>query len=221
MPLIYEFNNEQGKAIEVLGLGQRRFDLETKSSNDDFIYVPSIKLYVAKERTLLGENWNECQEELHSKNQRMPTIPEFSEFLKYTKENHQDIYKEITEIKIPWRSEWLDADFKMQGKDLSVNYHIFDSDGRIIKKLEKLDKNTLMKDKTPGISLASWLNNSTNQGLPQKSVISGDLYYWVPMKDNNSVAEFYAVGVRASLDCGRNPSVADCDLGVRAAKLRE
>ncbi len=219
MPPIYEFNEEQSNEIEILGLGKRRFDLETKSSDSDFIYVPSINLYVAKEKTLFGENWNECQEELHSKNQRMPTIPEFKEFLKYTKENHPDIYKEITEIKSSWRAEWLDANFKVQGKDLYVNYHIFDSNEKIIQKSEKLDKNTLLKDKK--ISLNNWLNNSTNQCLPKKSTKSGDLKYWAPIKDNISVARFGAVVDWSVLGCEGGPFDANSNLGVRAVKFTE
>ncbi len=216
MAPIIEVSNETLETLnpEVYTL---RNDLEAKSSDGDFIYVPSIKLYVAKEKTLLGTDWNECQEELHSKNQRMLTISEFREFLKYTKENHQDIYQKIIKIKSPWKAEWLDADFKVQRKDLYVNYHIFDINGKIIKKSEKLDKNTQIKDKK--ISLDNWLNNSTNQGLPQKSAKSGNLNYWVPMKDNNSVTRFGVVGVETSLYCKKDSLDANSNLGVRAVKF--
>ncbi|MEK6824180.1 MAG: hypothetical protein AABY06_04040, partial [Nanoarchaeota archaeon] len=44
--------------------------------NSDFIYVPSINLYVAKQRTHLGKNWFDCHKELQSNNQRMLIIPE-------------------------------------------------------------------------------------------------------------------------------------------------
>ena len=195
--------------------------MEEQNVSNNFIYVPSIDLHVAKERTLLGKDWHECQKELHSKNQKMLTIPEFKEFLKYTKENHEETYKEITEVKNPLRSEWLDADFKIKGKDLFVNYHIFDSNGNIIQKSEILDENTLMKDKTPGISIDSWLKNSTEQGLPKKSIESGNLYYWALDKDNNSVARFFAYVDGAVFDCIRHPSNWDDDLGVRAAEWRE
>ena len=193
-------------------------NIDSNLSTDDFIYVPSINLYVAKQRTLLNSNWNECQEVLHKENSKILTIPEFKEFLKYSKTNFPDIYNEITEVRDPWRAEWLDADFKVEKKDLMVYSHIFDN-GKIIKKKQKLDSNTLMLDKTPGISLDDWLKDSTNQGLPKENILDGDLYYWAPMKDNNSVGGFCANSDRAFLDCYRNPSNQYDSLGVRAVKL--
>jgi len=196
-------------------------NLENKSASkdSDFIYVPSINLYVAKEKTLHGENFYDTQKILHSNNQKMLTIPEFREFLKYTKNNNQDIYNEITQVKSPWRAEWLDANFKVEGKDLVVYYHVFEN-GKIIQKSEKLDKNTLRKDKIPGISLENWLKDSTKQGLPKNKINSGDLYYWVPMEDNNSVAGFGASSGGADLDFDRDPSNRNSILGVRAAEQR-
>lgn len=199
----------------------RRKDLENtctcmKSELDGFIYVPSIKLYIAEEKTLFDKTQDECQAILHSNNQRMPTIPEFREFLKYTKENHIDIYNEITQLKSPWRAERLDADFKVQGKNLVVNYHGFEN-GKIVRKSEVLDKNTLMKDKR--ISLENWINSShTKQGLPSKNVQKGYLYFWNPRSDNNSVAWFSAYSGRADLGCDRNPSCQDSEFGVRAVR---
>jgi len=84
-------------------------------SLDDFIYVPSIKLYFAKEKSHLGIDWYDTHRELLKQNLRMPTIPQFIEFLKYlradpTSENTR-VYHEITETRDTWRSEWLDARF--------------------------------------------------------------------------------------------------------------
>ena len=144
-----------------------------KEDTEGFIYVPSINLYVAKERSLLNKNFHETQEELHKNNQKMLNMPEFTEFLKYTKINYKEIYKEITEVRRPWRAEWIDADFKVKGEELFVNYHIFEN-GKIVKKEEKLDKDTLIEDKTPGISLEKWLENPNQQGFPKsdrKSVV--------------------------------------------------
>lgn len=183
-----------------------RNDLENKS-NSDFIYVPSINLYVAKEKSFLGKNWFESNKELLANGKRMLILPEFIEFLKYCRENHQDIYKEITEVRNPWRAEWLDADFKVKNKKLHINSEV-------------LDKNTLMEDKQ--ISLEDYLfNNHTSQGLPSKKVKSGDLYYWYPRSDNNSVAGFDADSNRAYLVCYWGPSGRGSNLGVRAAKQRE
>jgi hypothetical protein len=193
----------------------------TGKDTDDFIYVPSITLYVAKERTHLNENWFECHKLLQANGERMLILPEFIEFLKYTKANFPDIYKEITEVRNPARAEWIDADFKVKGRALFINYnHIFDSNGNLVpQNSEIIDKDTLMKDKAPGISLEDYLNsNHTSQGLPNKKVKSGDLYYWCPDKDNKSVAGFLAGSDWAGLDCYGDPSFQFSALGVRAAK---
>jgi len=201
---------------------ERNYSLQNDPS---FIYVPSINIYVAKERTQLGKNWFECHKELQANGERMLILPEFIEFLKYCRINYQDIYKEITEVRNPWRAEWIDADFKTRGRDLFINYnHSLDSSGNLIpQNSELLDKNNLMKDRIPGISLEDYLNsNHTSQGLPTKKVQSGDLYYWYPRSDDNSVAwflaRFDAISGRANLDCGRDPSDRDSVLGVRAVR---
>ncbi len=184
---------------------------------NNFVYVPSINLYVAKERSHLSKSWFDCHKELQSEGLRMPTLPEFIEFLKYCKINNPDIYKEITEVRSPWRSEWIDADFKVINKKLHINYHhVLDSNGNLIpKNSELLDKDVLMEDKTPGISLEDYLyNNHTSQGLPSKKVESGELYYYCPRNDNNSVAWFSANSGRADLNCGRSPSDQVPSLGV-------
>jgi len=184
---------------------------------DGYIHVPSLNLYFTKERILQGENWFDTHKSLQLNNQRMPTIPEFIEFLKYSKLNFPDVYKDITEVRDPWRGEWIDADFKLKGEDLYINYnHILDSKGNLIpKNSEIIDKNTLMKDKIPGISLEDYINNNyTKQGLPNNKVKSGDFYYWFPKSDNNSVARFSAGSDGAVLYCGRSPSDANASLGV-------
>ncbi len=186
-----------------------------------FIYVPSINLYVAKERTCLGENWFDCHKLLQANNERMLILPEFIEFLKYCKINHQDIYKEITEVRNPQRAEWIDAYFKTNGKDLVINYnHILDSNGNLVPRSSNiLDRDTLMKDKEPGISLEDYLDNShTKQGLPNKKIKSGNLYYWYSRSDNNSVARFVADPEWVSLICSRIPSNQFSALGVRAVR---
>ena len=97
-------------------------------------------------------------------------------------------------------------------------FHIFEN-GKIIKKKQKLDSNTLMQNKTPGISLEDWLKDSTKQGLPRQKIGSGDLYYWSPNKDNNSVGRFFANSGGAGLGCYRYPSIRYSNLGVRTVKL--
>ena len=193
-----------------------RNDLKDKSSNkntNEFIYVPSINLYIAKERTHLNKNWKDCWTELQSQNYQMLKINEFREFLKYTKENHKDIYNEITEVNSPWRGEWLDANFKVEKNEL---YLLTENES----KKEKLE-DCLMEDKNLGILLEDWINgkNISSQGLPNKNISSGSLYYWHPRSDNNSVARFSAGSGRANLGCYGNPSGTLSSLGVRPCKV--
>jgi len=187
-------------------------------NKDGFIYIPSIELYVAKERIALNSDWNEAQEELKNQDSSMLTPYQFREFLKHTKEHDENIYKEITEVRSPWRSEWINARFEQRDNRMyliSENALIENTFQTTEQKLtDFLDKNKL-----PGISLESWLNSSTPHGLPEKKRAPGDLYFWSP-KDGK-VAWFDVISDRANLNCSRNPSVRNASLGVRAAKRRE
>ncbi len=166
----------------------------------EFIYVPSIELYVSKGKTLLEKDHDESQKVLHSKGKKMLTVPEFLEFLKHTKENHSTLYDGITEVRNPTRVEKLDANFKVQGKDLVVDYYIFEK-GKIVLKSEILDKDTLMKFKK--ISLMDLLENSTNQRLPSNKTKLGNLNYSPPRE--NSDARFGTDHYGNSLIFNRSP----------------
>lgn len=193
--------------------------VDRSSDNSDFIYVPSIKLYVARQRTHLGKNWFESHQKLQNSGEKMLTPLEFVEFLKYTKQNHKDIYNEITEVRAPWRAEWLDAYFKLKNNKLYINSnHTYQNGNLIPQTSEVLQVNTLMKDKIPGISLEDYLQNPTKQGFPTKKTKSGNLFCWAPMSDDNSVERFDAGIYRANLSCNTNPSGRYSVLGVRAAK---
>lgn len=181
---------------------------EKTEEKEGFIYVPSIKLWVSKERERYGLSWEKTQEKLKEQGYQMLTIPEFIEFLKFTRKNYPEIYEDITVVRSPWRAEWLDAFFKEE-KGVMYIYT------RNTQKKEKLIP-CLMKNKTPGIDLNDWLNNPTKQGLPKSNVKEGKLYYWCP--ENGTVARFLADSGRASLNCGRNPQSSDSALGVRPAK---
>ena len=196
-------------------------DLENQSKfdKDNFIYIPSMKIHVAKERILFGKDWFKSHKELQSQGLYMPTIPEFIEFLKYVKSNNPDIYNEITEVRNPWRAEWLDADFKVENGKLHIKYNHQLKDEKLFSQYsEILDENTLMKNKTLGISLENWINNPTSQGLPKKDCSKGNLYYWYPRSDDNSVAEFSANSDRTYFNCNRCPSNGNSVLGVRAVR---
>ena len=196
--------------------------------NSDFIYVPSINIYVAKQKNsdLFFKDWVSCHKELQKNNQRMPTLSEFIEFLKYLVSNpnnkeYQTIYNGITQRGVNWKGEWLDVDFKFKNKKLYINYnHVFNSNGNLIpKNSELLDSNTLMKDKAPGINLEDYITkNHTQQGLPNKNVKPGYSHYYSPNKDNISVARFGAGHDRVALNCGRHQSGAYPGLSARACK---
>lgn len=221
-PILDLPNEDYERATKILELSGIKYSVPKSSG---FIYVPSISLYVAGEKSLFLEGLSKAQIQLHSNNQKMLTIPEFKEFLRYAKEHYRDIYNDITEIRSGSpREEFLDASFYKKRNKFFVNYHIFDKEGKIVKKSKILDKNTLMKNKTSGVSLDNWLEDSTRQGLPKKVIKSGNLSYNAPRdsdgwRDFNSVAKFSADYIRNYLNCGINPYITDNDsIWIRVAE---
>src|SRR3989344_4543642 len=83
-----------------------------------YVFVPSINLYVAKEKILHNKTWEQTQQELSNQNQKMLTIPQFVSFINYLRNGYQNrkeaesILDEILTVRSPWRSEWLDAYFE-------------------------------------------------------------------------------------------------------------
>lgn len=175
-----------------------------ETPQEDFIQLPS-GIYVSRQRSHLGKNWYESNalEGLDSN--------EFRELLIYAREHEPELYDEITAVRSSWRAEWIGVQFKKKRNGLHMATH---------KGEEKLAKNTLMEDRTPGISLDAWLSKdgkyTTSQGLPTEDILSGDLWYWFPR--DGRVARFDADSVRAVLYCDRGPSGRGSDLGVRAVK---
>jgi len=193
--------------------------LDTETSNvpnlKGYIYVPPIKLYVAKERTLYGKNWYEAHEELHKQGLQMLIIPEFIEFIKYLKQNpNQENNKVLDEIlaeKDPRRSEWLDAYFEQRDDGLYILTKNKTKQGLL--------EACLMRDIIiPGISLDDWLRDATSQGLPKENTLEGESRYWCP--SDGYVAGFGADSNGAFLDCYWNPENSDSSLGIRVAKTR-
>lgn len=191
-----------------------------KQDPDDFVYIPSTELYVAKHRTLYGKNWSEAHKELQSQGSRMMTVPEFVDFLRYLKEHDEGIYKDIARERSTWRAEWLDANFKFIDRKLYVNSNHIHKNGKLVSEDSKLlDKHILMEDKLPGISLESWLidGGHTKQGFPTENVKLGGLYYQYPRKDAVPVVMFEADS-GSYLSCGRNPFDSLPMIGVRAVR---
>jgi len=167
----------------------------------DYIYVPSIKLYVAKERSFNGKDWYKCHEALKQEDARMLTIPEFVEFLKYSKVKAPEVYEDITAVREPYRAEWLDGFFEKRKDGL---YVLTQNKSQS----EKLD-DCLMED-----CQADILGSANKQGLPTRKL--NGFYYWYPRE--NSVARFIAYSGRAYLDCYVYPTYGYSSLGVRVAR---
>ena len=215
MAPIIEVSDEHYGAIKTLGVPHKLVETpRVEVVSEPYIEVPGLNIAIAKERTHQGKNWYDSHDALKQEDARMLTLPEFAGFLNYLKSNqnnkeYQEILKDITEVRSPWRAEWLDAFFEKRDGEL----YILTQNKANAEKL----KGGLMKDKTPGISLDAWLKNPTKQGLPESNVKDGDLFYWHPR--NQSVAWFYANSDRANLDCDdRYPSGRNSFLGVRAVK---
>jgi len=188
---------------------------------------------ISIERTLHNKDWFECHKELLKQGYHMPTIPQFVDFLNLLKSGKafhangkkadskllENIFNDITQVRDPWRAEWLDADFKYQGKGdkkiMNVNYcHELKGKDLVPKYTEQL-ADYLTEDRTPGIDLNEWLKNPNIQGLPKPNIKKGELYYFAPPFDNNSVARFNANSGGADLGCGGGPTSTVSGLGVR------
>jgi len=126
-------------------------------------------------------------------------------------------FKEIQEVRAPWRAELFSDKYTIQGNKKQVTYLLINPDYSITEVTEDLE-DCLMIDKTPGISLNDWLKNATSQGQPKANIRNGSLYYWSPR--NNSVARFYADSFGSSLFCDGSQQGSDPVLGVRVAHAK-
>jgi len=198
----------------------------------DYIFLPRHNIYVAKEKTHLGKDWNQAHEELHKERARMLTIREFVDFLLFLRSGNvqdglgnivtgpdvQSVYNEITEVRSPWRAEWIDAYFSQQpnASILNISYNHRIVNGKLQPQNTESLEQHLTEDKVPGIDLVDWLSRANKQGLPPSDVKSGSLYYWHPK--NGRVARFRADSGRAFLSCLGVPSYSDSSLGVRVVR---
>jgi len=200
--------------------------MDTKSSSfheSDFIYVPSINLYVAKDKKFFRKNWFEAHKRLQEDGQKMLTIPEFAEFLKYIKntENDEnlDLFYDIFssgDDHYYWRGEWLDAKFELKDKKLYIHSnHVIDKKGDLIpKSSEVIDSKTLMNKNSSedsDIFLEDWFKYQTSQGLPSKEArlrrdnSRWNISYDLTNREDGLVAMF-SCGVHGpQLQCEQNP----------------
>ena len=206
-------------------------------------YSPEVeKIAKAKKLTLQNNNQGYVGNINHAQAVMLPrelggtalSIVLFKEFLKllqagingkvvYNGEGNQipknqinDVYNSITQVKDPLRIEWLDSKFEEQGEKMHIIYPIFK--GKAWEYVKEPLEECLMQDKTAGIDINYWLNNATSQGLPPKNSATGSLYYWYPR--NGAVARFGADSDRAGLYCDWGPADHGASLGVRVARKK-
>lgn len=186
-------------------------------------------LLISMDKYHPSKNWDEAHEELKKEDGFMLNMRDFADFLnllrsgkaydgkgdKIDKARLNEILNDITEVRTPWRAEWIDHLYADKGKTTSVTYHIADN-GSLKEVTEPLE-DCLRDDRTPGIDLEDWLDDANNQGLPPKKVKKGGLYYWHPR--NGAVARFGSNSDRAGLLCCRDRQYSDADLRVRRAKI--
>lgn len=200
-------------------MAQRQIQRESDKNKDTeySIYVPSLGLNIGKKRNLLDVEWNDQQLYLHTLGLRIPTLYENAEFLRYLYENsdnpeYKQIFDDITKQRNPYRAENFDAYFETVKEKKYISYHIFDSQGRIQKVTEPLEK-CLMQNRLPGIDLEEYLLNHTHQGLPKINIKKGRVFYRCP--EDCTVARFGAGPKGTDLFCVY-PRYSDNELGVRA-----
>jgi len=123
-----------------------------------------------------------------------------------------EVYKEITEVRRPWRAEWFSDRCNTQKKTMRVTYDVVNAQGALEEVTEDLDP-YLTRDKAPGIDLDDWLDRATAQGLPPEDVQRGSLHYWCPRADR--VGGFGADADRLGLSCDGDPRGSYAAVGVR------
>ena len=212
---------------------------------EGFIFIPSINLYLGKERKYPNKDWYSCHISLKENEEKMTTIPQFIEFLKYLRANPKGvkdataneidwILNDILKPRHPYRAEWLDAKFEVNdmkevifahyNHEVQYSNHASSNTmttrlGVLVPKNSEVLEICLIEDRTPGIDLTEWLNNPTKQGLPKLDIKDGNLGY-IPIDLNKdiSVARFAASLNKVELYCQAIPSHTNAGLGVRPTK---
>lgn len=122
-----------------------------------------------------------------------------------------EVYKEICEVREPWRAEWLDAAFTDQNGALYITTD-HNLQGYNLKGRTELLEDHVRED--------GWIDFTSfnRQGLPTKKARAQKLYYWSPVAGR--VARFYAYSDRAVLYCNWNPTGSGAGLGVRPVRKK-
>jgi len=135
----------------------------------------------------------------------------------------EQYFLDIVGLKSPSRGEWVEDRFTSKdtkdNKLRILNDYTMLNDEREMdfQNSEILDENTLMENKTPGISLKDFLlKNHTSQGLPNKNVESGDLYYGHPQSSRHGW--FLAFDDQVGFNGYARISQKNSNLGVRPCR---
>lgn len=160
-------------------------EISALSEVERYIYVPSIKMHVAEEKTLHNFDWNESHLELQKQGQQMLTLYQLMKFIKYLKNDYQfeeqavEILYEmlaVRTLKDSSRAEHIDAYFKQREDGL----YILTENKTKAEKLESC----LMENCYVDFDLTRF----TKQGLPRQNAKSKvqdyqegkNIYYWHP-----------------------------------------
>ena len=195
---------------------------------------------VTMERTHHNKNWHDAHKALADEGAYMLSIRQFVDFLNLLKSGSasdgtgsliqkprlDEILDEISTVRSPWRSEWLDARFETRGgvtgigSKMHILYENRFVNGQLVSQQTKELTNYLTSNKTPGIVLSEWLDNANEYGLPSANISTAQngLYYWAPTNDR--VARFVADSDGAYLYCYSYPADVSGSLWVRAARAK-
>jgi hypothetical protein len=181
---------EQGQKLPTAyDAGLKRVGGSSISQNmSGFIYVPSIGIYFAKPDLYdwPKKNWQDTHEMLASKRKRdsslpvrMPTIPEFIEYIKYLRENSGTRFR---------RNEYWDIFSRIVNKGGNftsfLDAYFAEENGEMYILTENKTKRELLEDCLMDIRGFVDIDSFNRQGLPtklskkQKYVQGENIYYW-------------------------------------------
>jgi len=210
----------------------------------DYIIVPGASyekysypdMLVSMKLEYHNTDWNQAHSTLLQLGAQMLTIRQFVDFLKVLrsgtaydgtgriidKNKISTIFNEITEVRDPWRSEWLDAKFEERRSGgflglgfkwfVNINYgHTLQNNQLSPAHSEKLNEDWI-QDR----GIEYWIKNSDEHGLPRykRRAVLEEIDGWRP--DSGTVARFCANSNKADLCC-KDPTNRSPSLGVRIA----
>ena len=180
-------------------------------------------LYLAKQRSFYGINWENQLYKLSERKGFRPNIRDFVDLVLLLESNKsiydgngkkisvlekKEILDDIKELKEPWRGEYFDNRFfdYLGNMFMGTGHRIISGKIRpsIIKIVNLIEKDGYIR-----------FSDLDEDGLAKK-VGEGNIFCCYPR--DGTVARFVADSVWANLDCSRIPTGSIADLGVREAR---